>query len=383
MSRELVPVTRAVLVPDEGPTLCACVPRFLLWFEFVRHRSASTIQNYRFDLERGFLPFAASVGLVHPAAVRFHHLETYLGWLQHKKGVSARTANRHLHSLRAFWRYLLREGVTATNPPADVFLVPEPQRVPSRLSIAEQEWVLAHLAQDRTLMGRRDLALIATPLLTGLRCQEISWLRVKDIDLESRRLTVVSGKGDKGRELPIVPRLATILGEYLAEVRPQLVARPAGGVTFRREKRPGHGAGSWWLRSQVEGRRSRVYVTDQAAGLRQQPAGPAAELTNPWLFVRAGQQLRRRHAGQPLGGRGIFHLIRRVVGPLVGRPVHPHMLRHSFASRLRENGAPLELISECLGHAGIGTTMIYAKITTKKRHEDLARYLKGPEEAAQ
>ena len=71
------------------------------------------------------------------------------------------------------------------------------------------------------------------------------------------------------------------------------------------------------------------------------------------------------------------------MGPLVGRPVHPHMLRHSFASRLRENGAPLELISECLGHAGIGTTMIYAKITTKKRHEDLARYLKGPEEAAQ
>ena len=67
------------------------------------------------------------------------------------------------------------------------------------------------------------------------------------------------------------------------------------------------------------------------------------------------------------------------MSPIVGRPIHPHTLRHSFASRLRENGAPLELMSECLGHAVLSTTMIYAKITTKKRYEDLARYLEGPE----
>ena len=60
--------------------------------------------------------------------------------------------------------------------------------------------------------------------------------------------------------------------------------------------------------------------------------------------------------------------------------VSPHTLRHSFASRLRENGAPIDLISECLGHVDVRTTMIYAKITTKKRHEDLALYLEGPAE---
>lgn len=338
MSREIVPVTRAVLVPDDGPTLCACVPRFLLWFEFVRHRSASTIQNYRFDLERGFLPFADQVGLVHPAAVRFQHLETYLGWLQHKKGVSARTANRHLHSLRALWRYLLREGVTTTNPPADVFLLPESKRVVKRLSIPEIDRLLAALAANRTPTGWRDHALIATPLYAGLRCQELSLLRVKDIDLESRRLTVVSGKGDKGRELAIVPRLEAILRGYLTEGRPALLAGLA---------------------------------------------------PSPWLFVRgesfgAGHSTRtwsRRHAGKPLVGRSIFWLVRRVIEPILGRPIAPHTLRHSFASRLRENGAPLELISECLGHAALTTTMIYAKITTKKRHEDPARYLEGTEEA--
>jgi site-specific recombinase XerD len=252
MSRGLVPVTRAVLVPDEGPTLCACVPRFLLWFEFVRHRSPSTIQNYRFDLERGFLPFAAQVGLVHPAAVTFQQLEVYLGWLQQKKGVSARTANRHLHSLRALWRYLVREGITVTNPAADVFRFPESKRVVKRLSIPEIDRLLAALAENRTPTGWRDHALIATPLYAGLRCQELAWLRVKDIDLESRRLTVVSGKGDKGRELAIVPRLEAILRAYLTpKCSPRTkshgdgaspasrAGRPSGSGT-----RPARGAGS-------------------------------------------------------------------------------------------------------------------------------------------
>jgi integrase/recombinase XerD len=87
----------------------------------------------------------------------------------------------------------------------------------------------------------------------------------------------------------------------------------------------------------------------------------------------------RRHAGKPLVGRSIFWLVRRVVEPIIGRPIAPHTLRHSFASRLRENGAPLELIRECLGHVDYRSTLIYAAITTKKRHEDLARYLEGPE----
>jgi site-specific recombinase XerD len=113
---------------------------------------------------------------VHPAAVRFQHLELYLGWLQHNKGVSARTANRHLFALKAFWRYLIREGVTTTNPPADVFLLPEPTRVPKRLSIPEQERVLAQLAQNRTPTGRRGHALIGPALFAGLRCQELAWM---------------------------------------------------------------------------------------------------------------------------------------------------------------------------------------------------------------
>jgi len=63
------------------------------------------------------------------------------------------------------------------------------------------------------------------------------------------------------------------------------------------------------------------------------------------------------------------------VVPVIGRPVHPHMLRHSFASRLRENGAGLQVIQEALGHANINTTTMYAHLTTNRRRQELARLL--------
>ena len=79
-------------------------------------------------------------------------------------------------------------------------------------------------------------------------------------------------------------------------------------------------------------------------------------------------------------GRSIYHLVARIVEPIVGRHVHPHMPRHSFASRVREAGGDLQLIQEALGHASIVTTTMYAHLTTSKRRQDLARLLEGPEE---
>ena len=78
-----------------------------------------------------------------------------------------------------------------------------------------------------------------------------------------------------------------------------------------------------------------------------------------------------------MAARTIFHITNTKISAIVGEHVHPHMLRHSFASRLRENGAPLELIQEALGHQNISTTLIYARISTTKQRADIARYLEG------
>ena len=105
------------------------------------------------------------------------------------------------------------------------------------------------------------------------------------------------------------------------------------------------------------------------------------EQQSPYLFVRTGAHggYFHRQKGRPLLTRTIFHVVSTKVSSVVGEPVHPHVFRHSFASRLRENGAPLELIQEALGHAQISTTLIYAGISSKKRREDVARYLEGGE----
>jgi integrase/recombinase XerD len=91
--------------------------------------------------------------------------------------------------------------------------------------------------------------------------------------------------------------------------------------------------------------------------------------------ARGSHRLHR--GGQALETRTLFYVVQTKVSVIVGRPVSPHVLRHSFASRLRENGAPLELIQEALalGHASINTTMMYAHISTAKRKAELAKFL--------
>lgn len=135
-------------------------------------------------------------------------------------------------------------------------------------------------------------------------------LKVGDVSVDGRpehALLRVIGKGDKEREIPIVPRLRDILLRYLAEARPALIG--------------------------------------------DQP-------DVPWFFVNAHPTggWRTRRAGRPLLTRTLFGMMRRRVSPIAGRPVNPHLLRHCFASRLRSGGAPLELVQEALGHASIQTT---------------------------
>ena len=93
------------------------------------------------------------------------------------------------------------------------------------------------------------------------------------------------------------------------------------------------------------------------------------------MFVNAQKGHRAKRHGQPIGQRGIYHLVQRVVEPIVGLHVHPHMLRHSFATRLRTNGADLQIIQEALGHASIQTTTMYAHMATPKRLAELPKFL--------
>jgi integrase/recombinase XerC len=373
MSRRpsLVIVPPSTLPVTRPKTLADMVPLFLRWFEFVRMRSPATIAGYGFDL-RIFLQFAQKAKLDTPNDVRFQHIEFYLGYLRLDRGSSIATANRHLHTLRAFWRYLVREGLATGNPAADVFVLPKEHRLPSYLTIPQQEQLLTVLEAGPGLAAKRDLALVTTGLFSGLRCNELATLQLSHLDFEAKILRVIQGKGRKDRELPIVPRLERALRPYVEETRPLLVGRPVGSLD---PPRPGQGR-YWHVIQHVDGqkRRRRAVTREDAVQLREQ-LQPAPRPDSPYVFVNAQKGHRAERHGLPIGGRGIYHIIQRIVEPILGIHVHPHMLRHSFATRLRTNGADLQIIQEALGHASIATTTMYAHMATPKRLAELTKFL--------
>jgi site-specific recombinase XerD len=374
-------VSAGTLVPP-GPmllarrdrTLAEYAPVFLKWLGFVRRRRENTVRSYGEDLKT-FLGFCEQAPLSKPDDVNFRHLEFYLGWLQEEHGLKASSANRHVHALRTFWRWMVREGITEKNPAAEVFLLPTHKKLPGYLSILDQERLLAELAADATQLGFRDYALVATGLLTGLRCSELSHLQLGHLDLDGGVLRVVEGKGRKDRELPIIPRLERILRPYLEVTRPGLIALPAGYVMAPRKAQR---EVSWSVvQSLPNGKRKRVArAASREEAERLRAAIPSNIAANPYVFVRGSAQWLPKHGAQPLGPRTIFITIRRLCLERLHRKVHPHMLRHSFASRLRENGADLQDIQEALGHAAITTTTMYAHLTTRRQREKLTEYLK-------
>jgi site-specific recombinase XerD len=359
--------------------LAEYAPVFLKWLGFVRKRQASTVRSYGEDLKT-FLGFCETAGLSKPDDVSFRHLEFYIGWLQEARGLKPRSANRQIHALRTFWKWMVREEITTRNPAAEVFLLKVPRKLPNYLSIPEQEQALGALATRTDLLGRRDYALVATALLTGLRASELANLELAHVDLDAGVLRVVEGKGQKDRELPVIPRLEAILRGYLAEVRPPLVNRPVGqireGEAVVLNGRTRH------RRRTVAVRRGGNYRSlgrtvpspEEVARMRAAMILPPS----PYVFVSADphQRYRTRRVGLPLGSRSVLWIVRKSVGGILGRVVFTHMLRHSFASRLRENGADLQDIQEALGHTVITTTAIYAHISTRRQREKLAEYLK-------
>ena len=370
MSRSLVGQGPPPQEPDPPPSLRVLAHRYVGHALAVRGLAENTIIAYRIDLEL-FCEFAELAGLVRPDDVTADHVEQFMAVQRVQRRVKPVTVLRRVSVLREFWKFMRRKGYATGTAPMDVYTMKAQRPMPIYILPSRQPSVLETLAQDRSLQGRRDHAIIATKNLTGIRVSELVNLRLEDVDLDDQVLRVVRGKGGKGREGFLPPQLVETLRGYLAEVRPTLVNRPMGCV-YR-------DAQTWRVRYWQDGRQVNVRTPARseqearailATVAPQPPAGP-------YVFVNANptNSHRLHRAGEPLCTRTVYAIVRRLVSPLAGRPISPHKLRHSFASRLRENGADFGLIQEALGHANISSTMIYAHISTAKRKAELAKYL--------
>ena len=241
------------------------------------------------------------------ADVTSGELESWVASMR-AEGLAASTIARRVSAVRAFFRHLVLIGTRDENPAASVQLPRRARTLPRALSPAETERLI-DAAVRSTPRGLRDRALVELLYGAGLRVSEAVGLEKNGVALEDRVVRVL-GKGGKERLVPLGRPAAEAVRRYLALGRPHLDRR------YR-----------------------------------------------PELFLNA--------RGGALTRAGAFLILRKLAdraGLEPGR-VHPHLLRHSFATHLLEGGADLRSVQEMLGHADLGTTERYTHVSDRRRRE--------------
>jgi len=261
-----------------------------------RRLSAHTLNGYRRDLD-ALLVFCDAQDVagweqLQPVQVRAWAAQ------QHRRGLSGRSIQRMLSSVRSFYRFLIMRGAASSNPARDVRAPKSPRKLPHCLDVDRVQSLLDSGADD--WLSQRDVAMMELMYSCGLRLAELVGLNVRDVDLQSGEARIL-GKGRKTRIVPV-------------------------GRT-------------------------------------------ACEVIRTWLPIRARHCPEREPAmfinrnGTRLGPRSVQQRFRRwaLLRGLDTR-LHPHALRHSFASHLLESGGDLRAVQELLGHANLSTTQIYTHL---------------------
>ena len=266
--------------------------------------------NYRLSVQRTLARFADWCAEHHhaPADVDEPLLAEYHRWLHSSCQLSASSCRVAMVHLRQFFRYLAREKVLPTNPAALLSCGRAGRALPETLAADSVNTLLQSIDPADLPYGARDRALLEMLYGSGLRVSELVNLRADQVDWEENFLRI-TGKGNKTRYVPLGGVAAKALRSYLEHARPRLMrnGRRAGDILF---------------------------------------------LSN------RGEKLTRDRIRQIIKERALA----------AGLPenVYPHIMRHSFATHLLENGADLRVIQDMLGHASLSTTQVYTHVDQKR-----------------
>jgi integrase/recombinase XerC len=299
------------------------IEKFLNYLRYERNSSEHTIRNYESDLAQ-FETYLRPPGGQPPSLTEVDHLliREYLGQL-HDQKLEKSSIARKLAALRSFFRFAVREGMVKQNPARLVSTPSVPRRLPGVLSAGELNRFLDWMAtlqprrsgnqakREKRLLVR-DLAIFELLYSSGLRVSELTGLNLEDIDLGEQSLRV-RGKGRKERLLPYGSKAQRAFDAY------------------------------WPVREELF----------QEAGRRLHP--------NAVFIGRLGERLSQRSVGR---------LVKKYARMAeIDWNLHPHSLRHAFATHLLADGADLRAIQELLGHRSLSTTQRYTHVSIRRLME--------------
>ncbi len=274
--------------------------KFLLYLATERGLSTNYQLSTRASLERFLNWLEKTTGITSEQAVTNKHLYDFLS-SEKKRGLAPTSLKLEVVALRIFFRFLAGRGLIKIDPAEKLPLPRLPQSLPQPLSPLEMERLLAApIGKDE--LSLRDRAILELLYASGLRISELCQSRLEHLDLEEGIIRV-TGKGNKTRLVPVGQSALNALTDYLSTARPKLLSPKSGAAIF--------------------------------LSVRGHPLTPA----RIWQLVQ--------HYSKQAG---------------LAESVHPHQLRHSFATHLLSGGADLRIIQEMLGHASIATTQIYTQV---------------------
>ena len=288
---------------------------YLQYLKLNKNYSDKTIDSYKYDIEK-FFNFLLNEGVlmddVDSIVIRNFLTEEL------NAGVSKRSCKRRLSTLKKFYDYLVQRKIVKENP---FILVDSPRtekRYPRTLYDDQIKEIFDNNKKRTDPLAVRDDAILSLLYFCGLRAAELCSLTVQDIDLRNRTVRVM-GKGSKERLVPFTIECRDAVKKYIETYRKTQLAKRTGEDL----------------------------------------------LTPPKLFLN--------DKGGDLTTRGLEYILDRIeekTGTFVG--LHPHILRHSFATHLLENGADLRVIQELLGHSSINATQVYTHISAEAMKKEYA-----------
>ena len=275
---------------------------FYAYLNLQKRFSPLTLRSYRSDLEQFFSFIESEIQLKDLNSIQHHHIRGYMGQLM-QDGLSPVSVNRKLSTLKSFFKYALKSGHILLNPAQKVIGPKKPKRLPVFVEEQQMDKVFNELQFVDDFENNRNKLLVDVLYQTGMRRAELIEIKETDLDLYGLKLKVL-GKRNKERIIPFGLGLKRNLQNYLNDKK-------------------------------------------------------ANNFDSPYLFVNK--------KGQRLSAQNVNKIVNTILAMVTtNKKKSPHVLRHSFATNLLNNGADLNAVKELLGHANLSATQIYTHNTIEK-----------------